>query len=60
MEEIKTGTCKRCERTLKILSNGLCERCDNVMYGRTEQKIHYPSYNPIYDNPRKKYQKLWC
>lgn len=26
--------CKRCGRTGLLLSNGLCARCDNVIYGK--------------------------
>jgi len=28
--------CKRCKKSETLLSNGLCKRCDDVLYGRTE------------------------
>jgi len=48
-------TCKRCGRTTRILSNGLCSRCDSVLYGHhpTENRPWYPEYLP-------KKRKLWC
>lgn len=30
----KEKKCRRCGRTGMILSNGLCPRCDDVIYGK--------------------------
>jgi hypothetical protein len=31
------GVCKRCQRTdVGILTNGLCIRCDEVLYGKKQ------------------------
>ena len=33
-----TGYCKRCMRTgIGLLSNGLCVRCDDALYGKKEE-----------------------
>lgn len=63
-EPIKENAkCNRCGRTTTILSNGLCLRCDNVLYGRTrevsslrspkELKQPFPSEYP-------KRKRQWC
>ena len=60
---IESGTCKRCGRKLRILSNGLCTRCDNVLYGNSKEENHlwYPKQIPkerlIPTFPRR---QLWC
>lgn len=40
----ENDTCSRCGRKTRILSNGLCSRCDDVLYGRQPQKDYSPWY----------------
>jgi len=62
---IESGICKRCGRKLRLLSNGLCTRCDNVLYGSQKENntpIWYPKqipkerYAPTFPSRR----QLWC
>jgi hypothetical protein len=50
LTHVDTGTvrCRRCGRAdLPILSNGLCVRCDEVLYGRKESKPRNP-FAPVF------------
>jgi ribosomal protein L37E len=41
----ENGTCKRCGRRTRILSNGYCTRCDDVMFGyHLQPQNTYPSF----------------
>ena len=56
-------TCKRCGRKTRILSNGLCPRCDDVLYGRSKEN-HSP-WNPRprippYLEHLPKRKQYWC
>jgi len=64
---IENGTCKRCGRKTRILSNGYCSRCDDVLYGHKPQQDYSPWYPrqrpptmipiPPHQPKRKEY---WC
>jgi len=40
--------CKRKEPEDKILSNGLCERCDELLYGKKHPWVYPWPYYPQY------------
>ena len=50
---MKDDVCKRCGQKVKLLSNNLCVRCDDVLYGHKtnsrelENKKWYPYQSPI-------------
>jgi len=67
---VENRICKRCGRKTTILSNGLCSRCDNVLYGypkkepspwypkQVPEKV-YPVISPTYPGfPKRKI--YWC
>jgi len=65
---VENETCKRCGRKTRILSNGLCPRCDDVLYGHKQEnsspwipmpKRYIPQIpsNPEHPPKRKQY---WC
>ncbi len=63
----ENGICKRCGRKTRILSNGYCTRCDDVLYGHKQQQDYSPwypkqipdaPYKPYPDFPRRK--QYWC
>lgn len=42
---IKSNLCGRCGRNdLELLSNGLCTRCDDALYGKKESMVKKPIY----------------
>jgi hypothetical protein len=57
---VENGTCKRCVRRGRILSNGYCTRCDDVIFGRP---IQTERIYPIFPEIKHKYSKrkiYWC
>lgn len=54
--------CSRCGRKTRILSNGLCSRCDNVLYGHHAESRYTwnPKPIPIYPDYPPRRKKLWC